>query len=348
MERRAPITLSSSDVNDLAKKLHNGELKWHNFYDITDPTIYNWYKIQKKFKFSETPKQLPLLFFDIEVDAEPAIFPDPDKAKWAINSISLYSNIENKLILFFIPPKGDQRTFSQWDKAIKDFYFKTEKEFPKYKIDNIELETIMCRNDKELLQKFFTTMFNFRAVALAGYNSALFDIPYVFNRARQLFNNSFENIVSQFGIVKKFGNQYEIPDIAFVDMLILYKPQSAGGMAFGKAQVSYELDYIAKTEIGVGKLEYEGNLIELYQKDPVRFFVYNMYDTILLHLLNEKLQHINNLYGLSQFANAPMSKALVGRSLLYQFNKTFDYWDNDKAILCKLYNEEIVAVHERQ
>ena len=348
METRTPIALATQDVNDLAKQLRHNELKWHNFYDVSDPTIYNWYKIQQRFKFSETPKQLPLLFFDIEVDAEPAVFPDPDKARWPINSVSIYSNIENKLVLFFIPPKGKQYSSSQWDKLIKEFYFETEKEFQKYKVNDIAIETIMCRNDKELLQNFFTIMFNFRAVALAGYNSALFDIPYIFNRARQLFNNSFENIVSQFGIVKKFGNQYEIPDITFVDMLILYKPQSAGGMAFGKAQVSYDLNYIAKTEIGVGKLEYEGNLIELYQKDPVRFFVYNMYDTILLHLLNEKLQHINNLYGLSQFANAPMSKALVGRSLLYQFSKTFDYWNNDKAILCKLYNEEIVAVSERQ
>jgi hypothetical protein len=329
-------------VNTFINGLRNHTYKWHNFYDIVDPAIGAMYNIENKFKFSTKSKILPLLFFDIEVDAVESEFPDPQKAKYPINSISIFNNTTNVLDLLIIPPKGVNKTQTEWIADIRHKYTNTVKDFPKYDIENIHIDVQVFKNDNALLKQFFNIIHTSGSIALLGYNSDLFDIPYIFNRLKNL-NSNWRNIASKYGQVDVFKDtKYEIPDIIFIDMLYLYKPQSAGGAAMGKARLSYGLDYIANVEIGIGKLEYEGNLISLYTDDPVTFFAYNIFDSTLLHLLNKKLNHVDTLYGLTQFAGAPMSKALVGRSLLYQFNKTIDYWDNGMSIRSKIYNEEFI------
>ncbi len=335
-------TLVTENVfNQFSKGLRFGNFKYHQFYDFVDPTIFAWYNIQQRFKFSESVKKLPLLFFDIEVDADESGFPDPQKAHWAVNSVSLFNNVTNELTLYIIPPKGQTRN---WDTEINELYKEVLNDHEEYYKD-AKVSIKKFKNDKDLLIEFWKDVHSQKAVALIGYNSNLFDIPYIMNRCMKLFGKQeYKNIVSPSGNIKKFGEQYEIPEIAFIDMLVLYKPQSAGGMAFGRARESYSLDFIANVEVKISKLEYEGSLITLYQNDPVRFFVYNIFDTILLHQLNEKLNHIDALYGLALYANAPFSKALVGRSLLYQFTKTFQYWDDNQAIMSKLYNEETYIV----
>ena len=321
-----------------------GKYHYHQFYDTHEVLANNWWDIQQKFKFSQKPKLLPLMFFDIEVDAEEGIFPDSPIAKWPVNAIATMHSITREITLFYIPPKTFDYNYN-WESEIEKLYKKTVDEHPEYKIDNITFSFRKFKDDKTLINAFWEHVRDSSIIALSGFNSNLFDIPYLVNRSSKIFGREYKNIISEFGNVRKFGEQYEIPDYSFIDLLHLYKPQSAGGMAFGKARESYKLDAIASVELKVGKLDYEGSLVTLYTDDPVRFFVYNMFDTVLLFLLNKKLGHIEALKGLAQFANTPFTKALVGRSLLYQFDKLFQYWRKDLAVCSKLYNEEISKVN---
>jgi len=345
-ERYGQRLADSQVMEEFIRGLNNGSYKWHQFYDIVDPSIFPWFEIQNKFNFSKRPKKMPLLFFDIETDNDENVFPDTNIAKWPVNSVSLFNNITRTLYLFFIPPQTAQdKTLSQWKSAIEKLYFETLEEHSEYKkIGEISIECFMYNNDKQLLTDFFKTVHKQQSVSLIGYNSSIFDIPYIFNRLKNI-SKDWKSIASIYKQVSTFGNQFEIPDLSFIDLLHLYKPQSAGGMAFGKARLSYKLDFIANVELGIGKLEYDGSLYRLYRDDPVRFFVYNIFDSILLELLNNKLFHVDALYGLAQFSNSPMSKALIGRSLLYQFSKVKEYWDKDKAIISKLYNSELMVAN---
>ena len=324
------------------KGLETSAYRYHQFYDTHDILASNWWQMLNTYKFSDKPKQLPLLFFDIEVDAEEGVFPDPPVAKWAVNSISTFNNVTRELTLFYIPPKSAPER--DWEAEIKKLYLETVEQHSEYKIDNIKFIFKRFKDDKVLLAEFWKHVRDAGVIALVGYNSAIFDVPYLVNRTKKLYGKEYKSVISEFGDIRKYGEQFEIPDYSFIDLLHLYKPQSAGGMAFGKAQESYSLDHIANVVLGVGKLEYEGSLVELYTRDPIRFFVYNQFDTVLLHLLNRKLKHIDNLYGLAKFAKTPFTKALVGRSLLYQFDKLFQYWNKGLAVCSKLYNAEISKV----
>jgi len=330
-------------LDEFVNGLENGKYKYHQFYDTHDVLANNWWDIQRRFQFNKKPKQLPLLFFDIEVDAEEGIFPDPPIAKWPVNAIATMHSITKTVTLFYVPPKNAAER--DWETEIINLFNETVKQHPEYKVDNIDFNFKQFKNDEILLDAFWKHVRNAAVVALVGFNSNIFDIPYLVNRTKNVFGaREYKNIISEFGDLRKFGEQYEIPDYSFIDLLHLYKPQSAGGMAFGKALESYSLEAVSQKELKVGKLEYEGSLVELYIKDPVRFFVYNIFDTVLLYLLNKKLKHIDTLRGLAQFANTPFTKALVGRSLLYQFDKIFQYWSKGLAICSKLYNEEISKV----
>ena len=329
-------------LDTFIKGLSLGTYKYHQFYDTHDVLASNWFEIQNNFKFSKKPKRLPILFFDIEVDAEEGIFPDPPIAKWAVNAITTMNSITREITLFYIPPRDAKPR--DWETEVVEFFNNTVAEHPEYEIDGIAFQFKKYKNDEKLLIDFWKHVRESAIIALSGFNSNLFDIPYLVNRSKNIFGRDYKKIISEFGDLRKFGEQYEIPDYSFIDLLHLYKPQSAGGMAFGKARESYKLDMIANIELKIGKLEHEESLVELYYKNPVKFFVYNIFDTVLLYLLNNKLKHIDTLKGLAQFANTPFTKALVGRSLLYQYDKLFQYWGDGKAVCCKLYNEEISKV----
>ena len=339
---KASYQVDRNLLDEFVSGLNSGKYKYHQFYDTHDVLANNWWTIQQKFNFSQKPKTLPILFFDIEVDAEEGVFPDPPIAKWPVNAIATMHSITRKITLFYLPPK--QNSDHDWETEIKQLFNETVVKHPEYKVDGLSFEFKKYKNDDALIADFWKHVRQESVISLVGFNSNLFDVPYLVNRSKKIYGKDYKNVVSEFGNLRKFGEQYEIPDYSFIDLLHLYKPQSAGGMAFGEALESYKLESVAQKELKIGKLEHEESLVELYNQNPVKFFTYNIFDTLLLYLLNNKLKHIETLNDLARFANTPFTKALVGRSLLYQFNKLFQYWRKGQAVCCKLYNEEISKV----
>lgn len=64
----------------------------------------------------------------------------------------------------------------------------------------------------------------------------------------------------------------------------------------GTSRQSFKLDYIAKLELGIGKLDYYElgyeSMQDFMQKDFSTFVKYNIIDTILIKLLDDKLNFI--------------------------------------------------------
>jgi DNA polymerase elongation subunit (family B) len=55
-------------------------------------------------------------------------------------------------------------------------------------------------------------------------------------------------------------------------------------------QDSYSLDYITSKDLGVGKLEYDGSLNDLWKNDPQKYIEYNIWDSVLIGMLEDKLK----------------------------------------------------------
>ena len=130
---------------------------------------------------------------------------------------------------------------------------------------------------------------------VTGWNVKFFDIPYIMNRMRFIFDNDTINKMSPWNYVnadriqlgKKNQQYWNILGVSVLDYFDLYKKFTY------VRQESYRLNYIAKVELGESKLEnpYE-TFKDFYTKDYQRFVEYNIQDVELVDKLEDKMKLI--------------------------------------------------------
>jgi hypothetical protein len=75
--------------------------------------------------------------------------------------------------------------------------------------------------------------------------------------------------------------------VSYLDYLALYK-----NFTYSELD-NYRLDSIAMKELGRGKVEYSGNLDDLFKEDIEKFIEYNLVDVQLVVDMDAKLQFID-------------------------------------------------------
>jgi DNA polymerase elongation subunit (family B) len=131
---------------------------------------------------------------------------------------------------------------------------------------------------------------------LTGWNTKLFDIPYLINRFRKIVGEEETKLLSPWKYITERKTvingrpltAYDIVGVASLDYIELYRWYAPDG----KSQESYRLDAIASAEIGENKLSYDeyDNLHELYRLNYQKFIEYNIKDVELIIKLEEKLK----------------------------------------------------------
>ena len=120
-------------------------------------------------------------------------------------------------------------------------------------------------------------------------------------------------------------NQFvDIIGVESLDYIRLHKKYS------WKDEPSWKLDAIGEKYVGVGKVEYEGNLDQLFTTDLQKYIQYNFVDVEILKLLDEKLQYIALTKNLSH-------KGKHNYSEVYANSKT-----QDGAISAYLLSQDII------
>jgi len=156
-------------------------------------------------------------------------------------------------------------------------------------------EIIPCSTERELLSKFVEHIREMNPDILIGYNSDYFDIPYLYYRMCRIIGKDWADQLSPIGKVNaKKNNKYfykqnqfvDIIGIESLDYMRLHKKYS------WKDEPSWKLGAIGKKYVGMDKVEYEGNLDQLFATDIHKFIQYNFVDVEILQKLDEKLQYI--------------------------------------------------------
>jgi DNA polymerase elongation subunit (family B) len=214
---------------------------------------------------------LKTYFIDIETYS-PDDFPHPDKAKDAINVITLYDTIEEE--------------FLTWGTK--------ELDTP---IPNVKY--MYCSTEYEMLTRFVEHIKTSPPDILSGWNSQFFDIPYIIMRIAKVLGDNYYHDLSPVGNVYsrqqtgKFGNdqtRWYISGISSLDYLDVYQKFSPG------VKESYKLDAIAELELGDRKVDYgSSNLSELADNDWQKFVEYNVQDVNLLVKMDDKLRYLELL-----------------------------------------------------
>ena len=210
---------------------------------------------------------IKIFTLDIETECEHG-FPDIDTAKETIICITV-KNHSNKQIL-------------TWGTG--DFISK-----------KTNVTYVKCQNEKHMLLEFLKFWCKNHPDIVTGWNVKFFDIPYIMNRMRFIFDNDTINKMSPWNYVnadriqlgKKNQQYWNILGVSVLDYFDLYKKFTY------VRQESYRLNYIAKVELGESKLDnpYE-TFKDFYTKDYQQFVEYNIQDVELVDKLEDKMKLI--------------------------------------------------------
>jgi DNA polymerase elongation subunit (family B) len=154
------------------------------------------------------------------------------------------------------------------------------------------------RTERELLDDFINWWMieTNTPEVVTGWNSELYDIPYLVRRIDRILGEKLMKRLSPWGLVTERETyiagrkhiSYDVGGITQLDYLNLYKKFTY------KAQESYRLDYIASVELGQKKLDHSefDTFKDFYTKGWQKFVEYNIIDVELVDRLEDKMKLI--------------------------------------------------------
>ena len=205
-----------------------------------------------------------IMTFDIEVEMNSGL-PDTDKAENTITSVAFHDSATNDYYAYVLS-EGEE--INKTIKGAKVRSFKTE---------------------EDMLVAFVNAWEEISPSIITGWNIDFFDVTYLYNRLKRVLGTKQANRLSPIGKVhwNKYRKRYLIAGVSALDYIALFKNFTY------TEYPNYRLDTIAQLELGRGKIEYDGNLDQLFRDDIEKFIEYNLVDVELVVDLDKKLQFID-------------------------------------------------------
>lgn len=250
---------------------------------------FNYTFLHENFKNTDQydPSKIRVFYLDIECPSDSG-FPEAALAEWAIDAMTIYDNIMNKYYIW----------------SLYDF----NPDDPELRKNNITPDMVVHKkftNDYDLLDSMLSFWEKHCPVAVSGWHSSGFDLPYMYNRMLRLGLDP--NRLSPWGSVRMKESEFQgrpvlsldIVGVNDLDYLDLYKKNRF------KTRESYKLNFIAHVELGKEKINFEeeaSNLRNLNKVNPQKYQVYNIVDVQLVKLLDEKLGFMDVTFAVAYFA----------------------------------------------
>jgi DNA polymerase elongation subunit (family B) len=260
-------------------------LKYSESDDILErdinPELYTLRELYYK-EEDTVPKWHNTVYLDIEIEIGGALTIDFIKAaSMPITSIALIDSTTKTKICFIVDKSKEIKEINEDGKHI-----------------------IPCISEKELISKFLDKFEELDPTIVVGYNSEFFDIPYLYFRMSSVVGKDQAKRLSPLGVVQvQDWNpkvlSVRLAGINHLDYMLLHKKYIM------KEEPSYKLGAIGEKYVKLGKIEYEGNLNQLFQKDKNLFIDYNLRDVEILEKLEEKLKFIELTILISHICNTP-------------------------------------------
>lgn len=278
-------------------------------------------------------KRNPRLYaFDIEVEVDPMEFPEPSEAKFPILTISVVNDRLDAIVLGvkkLTDPERLQQRYEDWLNSL-DFYKKLGLKTPK--ANYIYFET-----EREMLEYFLKQVVA-KCPVMAGWNSLEFDWQYIQNRIKLFYPEMSFNMCSIDWTMK--GKQIQnfkgekirlsMPNHTLVlDMMDIIGTYD---MAVMPIKENLSLNYISTESIGVGKIQYDGDLQHLYNTDYATYVFYNMIDSVLVQLIDMRFKTLSILYTQSLICRNDISTAFSKIKITESMFFNYFYEHNIKIV----------------
>lgn len=313
----------AGDMQFLRKKLHESDM--FNWNTTSTPSEYrNWdgrflekvpSKFVSRFRCEEiiqtrlTQSDREKLFaihnpkkyyLDIEIDLQSTDFPDPERALMPVGLITIV-NPDNTVYVLSTMSKFGKEKAELTKKLTEDTneYFASLKNNPATAKLNVEFNVkyMEFETEVELMECFFHKMMP-KIPFLTGWNVIGFDWLYLVNRCARINVDITKNLPG-----KLIGKARMLSHFGLVDYMEVFK-----NIKPFKVVENYKLDYIANLVLGVAKLKTNYNSMLEAQKDRYNFALYNVIDTVLVKLMEDKLDLLSVVFSISTVAGIEVSK----------------------------------------
>lgn len=262
--------------------------------------------LRQKFSMKAFPK---LFTFDIECEFD-QIEGKSDPNRHAITSISLCSPSLGTVVF------GTKRLSEDEIEFIRQNVLEYVKSIPFYSRTtdcNPKFDYVYFESERSMIEYFLKNIVA-RVPILSGWNCVNFDWWYIVNRIRSHFPDlsiasaSCINQTESRLAISNFGAANErlpMPIHTFIcDMMEVIQWDHT--VMPIKDNVS--LDYIAIESLGKGKINYDGDLQDLYENDYKRYVYYNAIDSALVQLINKRFKTIDVFYIYSLYTSEKIEK----------------------------------------
>ena len=324
------------EVSNNHSKFKTFEMPNKNLEKIEFDTIFDYYKWKKQYKdcldkfygnlsrtqaliresFSSQigfepeakPHTFRTWFFDIETRVTNG-YAKPQNPTEAISMIQIYDNFENNYYVLAVEPD----TFHGMIEDTHNFTY------------------IPCKSEKELLKGFKYLLEKHNPTILCGFNSDLFDIPYITNRCGLLGLDPA--VFSPIGAISARDattfdgiahSKYDWKGIILLDYRELYQKYTFARLP------KMNLETIATHELGEGKVnhsEYD-NLEELYLENFEKFVEYGLRDVEILVELDKKIKAIDTAKSIAYLCGVSLNEVFgtlyQWQSLMYNTAKQYN------------------------
>jgi len=313
----------NGDMQFLKKKMHESDL--FNWNKTNSPSEFrNWdgsflqktpshyiskfrceELIQEKLSDAEkarinsvyTPKKY---YLDIEIELQSTDFPDPERALQPVGLITLINPDNTVYVLSTMTRFGSEakEKIAEITKDVNAYFSNLKEKKDTQKLNtNFVIKYLEFATEEEMLLAFFHKMMP-KIPFMTGWNVINFDWLYLVNRSARLELNILENLPG-----KLIGRTKMLSHFGLIDYMEVFK-----SIKPFKVVENYKLDYIANLVLGVTKLKSNYTSMIEAQKDTYHFLLYNIIDTALVKLIEDKLDLLSVVFSISTVAGIEVSR----------------------------------------
>ena len=252
---------------------------------------------------------------DIEVSTEGG-FPNMETTDKKITGISLFDYVTKTCNVFVLDEDhkvdNEEHEIEPW--LPKDWNITTDEEKQKVKIVTRSFD-----DEDNLLMSFMDKWQECAFTIVTGWNVDYFDMPYLYLRLKNCLGAKAAKCLSPIGAayINGFSKKLTLGGISVLDYILLYKKYS------GRMEPTYALGPIGQKTVGIGKVQYHGNLNDLYKEDIQKFLEYNITDVKIIVALDRKFKFIDLARNICHVGHVPYenfhmsSRYLDGATLMY-------------------------------
>ncbi len=244
-----------------------------------------------------------ILTYDIECEMDTGL-PDVEKAENELTAIGLHDSATDHYWVLIMDKAGNMKESTNGNRTVIPF-----------------------RDERDMCMKYLSLYEYINPTIVTGWNIDYFDTPYLYNRIKRILGVKHANRLSPIGecFWSPYRKRFFMAGVSYLDYIGLYKSYTYVELD------NYRLDTVAMKELGRGKVEYSGNLDELFKTDIEKFIEYNLVDVQLVVDMERKLQFVDLCRGICHAGHVPYEDFVYSSKFL------------EGALLCYLKRKNIVA-----